>query len=149
MTTVRDVLSLKTVSPREVVTTTHEATVLEAARLMVDHGIGGLPVLGTTTGELLGIFTERDLLRRVVAEGRDPARTRVGEVMTSPVVVGRPDTPIAECAALMTNRRLRHLPIVVDDRLEGMLTIGDVLASEVDEQRTTIEELNRYVFAMR
>lgn len=146
MPTVRDVLARKAPTQRETVTTEPSATVLDAVRRMVERGIGGLPVVERDA--LVGIFTERDLLRRVVAEGRDPAATPVRDVMTSPVLVCRPDTPIEECAALMTTRRLRHLPVLGDAGLAGMLTIGDVLAHEVDEQRTTIQELNRYIHAL-
>jgi CBS domain-containing protein len=146
MPTVRDVLARKSPDHRATVTADPSATVLDAVRRMVEHGIGGLPVVERDA--IVGIFTERDLLRRVVGEGRDPAATPVHDVMTSPVLVCRPETPIEECAALMTNRRLRHLPVIGDGGLVGMLTIGDVMAYEVDEQRSTIQELNKYIYAL-
>jgi IMP dehydrogenase len=123
------------------------ATVLEAARAMNAHGIGGLVV--REGGAPAGIFTERDILRRVVGEERDPATTVVRDVMTSPVLTCTPETSLEECAALMTARRLRHLPVVGADGLAGMVTIGDVMAFQVFEQQTTIEDLNRYIYALR
>jgi len=148
MATVRDLLTRKANVRPDVLTVHPAATVMEAVQLMVDHGIGGLPVVDAD-GALVGIFTERDLLRRVVAERRDVTGTDVESVMTRGVVVGGLATPIDECAALMTARRLRHLPIVDDARLVGMLTIGDILATQVDEQQVTITELHRYVFDLR
>jgi CBS domain-containing protein len=148
MATVQSILARKTQERPTVVTVHADATVLEAVRLMAEHGIGGLPVLATD-GAVAGIFTERDLLRRVVAAALDPAGTRVELVMTNPVVVATPATPLDECASVMTSRRLRHLPIVDGDRLVGMVTIGDVLALRAAEQEVTIAELNRYVFDLR
>ncbi|HEU4564929.1 MAG TPA: CBS domain-containing protein [Gemmatimonadaceae bacterium] len=123
------------------------ATVLEAARLMNERVVGGVLVL--VGAEAVGIFTERDVLRRVVAERRDPAATTVREVMTSPVLVCRPDTSVEDCAAIMTSRRIRHLPVGDGAGLQGVVTIGDVLAFQVAEQETTIEALSRYVYDVR
>ena len=148
MATVRSILARKTQERPTMITVDRGATVGDAVRLMAEHGIGGLPVLAAD-GAVAGIFTERDLLRRVVALGLDPADTRVEVVMTSPVVVGTPSTPLDECASVMTSRRLRHLPIVDGEQLVGMVTIGDVLAQRVVEQEVTIAELNRYVFDVR
>ena len=123
-------------------------TLRDALELMNRHRIGAI-IVCDAAGALAGIFTERDLLRRVVALGLDPADTPVELVMTSPVVVGTPSTPLDECASVMTSRRLRHLPIVDGDQLVGMVTIGDVLAQRMVEQEVTIAELNRYVFDTR
>ena len=130
------------------ITVDRAATVRDAVRLMAEHGIGGLPVLAAD-GAVAGIFTERDLLRRVIALDLDPAETKVEVVMTSPVVVATPSTPLDECASVMTSRRLRHLPIVDDGQLVGMVTIGDVLALRVAEQEVAIAELQHYVFDLR
>lgn len=150
MPRVRDLLVRKSARgvPTAIVSVAPDATVLEAARLMTERGIGGLLVM-TGEGdaaELAGIFTERDILRRVVTEARDPATTRVRDVMTSPVLAVSPDTYVRECRALFTERRIRHLPIVGPDGLCGVITSGDVLAFEADEQRTTIEHLESYVY---
>jgi CBS domain-containing protein len=122
-------------------------TVLRAATLMNEEGIGGVLVMDGD--DLAGIFTERDMLRRVVAAGLDPARTTVGEVLTASVVTCEPQTSIDECAALMTARHIRHLPVREAGRLVGLVTIGDILAFRVSEQQTTIEQMNNYLFDLR
>src|SRR5512139_2083402 len=118
MATVRDILSRK---GSDLVSVPPSATVLEAARLMNERSIGGLAVLAG--GTLAGIFTERDVLRRIVVPGRDPAATTVGEVMTATVTTCTSQTRIDQCAALMTERRIRHLPVVDDGALTGIVTI--------------------------
>jgi len=141
MPTVRDILARK---GSDVITMAPGDTVLDAARAMNREGIGGVPV--SDAGTLIGIFTERDMLRRVVAEQRDPARITLRDVMTTTLVTCTPDTEIEACAAIMTERRLRHL-LVVDERgLCGMVTIGDLLAFRLHDQQATIDELHRYVF---
>lgn len=122
-------------------------TVLAAASLMNERTIGGLVV---TDGErVIGIFTERDILRRVVASQKDPAATLVRDVMTSPVACCRPDTSLAECRSVMTEKRIRHLPVVERERLCGIVTIGDLMAEEVGEHQATIEYLQSYIFGSR
>lgn len=121
--------------------------VLDAARLMNELGVGGLVVVDGALA--VGMFTERDILRRVVAAQLDPRTTRVGDVMTAPIAVCRPDTAIVECRAVMTERRIRHLPIVDGTQLRGMITIGDILAHAIGEHEATIEYLNSYVFGQR
>jgi CBS domain-containing protein len=153
MPRVRDLLVRKSARgvPTTIVSVGPDATVLEAARLMTERGIGGLLVLEGQgdAAALAGIFTERDILRRVVTEARDPSTTRVRDVMTSPVLVVTPDTYVKECRALFTERRIRHLPIVGPNGLCGVVTSGDLLAFEADEQRTTIEHLESYVYHNR
>ncbi|MGE0556559.1 MAG: CBS domain-containing protein [Gemmatimonadales bacterium] len=144
MATVKDVLARKS---REIVSLPPTATVLEAANLMNERGIGGVPVIDQ--GRMVGIFTERDILRRVVSAARDPAATRLAEVMTSPVVTAKPDMPLDQCAALLTSRRIRHLPIGDERGLAGLITIGDLLAFQVDEQQTTIEQLQHFIYDNR
>ncbi len=118
-------------------------TVLEAARLMNEHRIGALVV--TRGGKLVGIFTERDILCRVVAAQRDPAGTLVRDVMTSPVACCTPQTTREECRAVMRGRRLRHLPVIEGDRLVGMVSIGDVLEAAEADQVATIRYLYEYM----
>ncbi len=144
MPTVRSILDRK---GREVITTVTIEKVVNAARLMNDRGIGGLVVMNGAT--LVGIFTERDVMRRVVAEARDPATTTIGEVMASPVAHCAPDTTLDECRALMTGRRIRHLPVVEHGALCGIITSGDILAYQIAEQQDTIQYLNAYVTEQR
>jgi CBS domain-containing protein len=144
MPSVRDILQRK---GSEVVTLSPDRTVLEAAQLMNARAIGAVLIL--EHGELKGIFTERDIMRRVVAEERSPARTLIGDVMTTALVTARVDTPMEECAALMTGRRIRHLPVLGPEGLVGVVTIGDLLAYQVADQAVTIAQLNSYVYDNR
>ncbi len=144
MPTVNDILTAK---GDEVVSVVAAESVLNAARLMNERGIGGVLVM--EEGELVGIFTERDILRRVVAERRDPATTTLREVMTAPVIRCRPDAKVVECRALMSQKRIRHMPVMCEDEVCGIITTGDILAHQVREQQDTIEHLNRYVFDLR
>ncbi len=159
MSTVRDLLARKkahapdassegTGQADPVVMVDATATVLDAARLMTARGIGGLMVRDAE-GRMAGIFTERDVLRRVVNDGRDPRATPVAEVMTAPVLTVSPETTVAECRQLFTGRRIRHLPVMEHGALCGVVTSGDVLAFEADEAKTTIEHLEGYVFSNR
>jgi CBS domain-containing protein len=144
MANVRDLLIQKS---GEVVSIAPTASVLDAARRMNDRRLGSLVVLEGDA--LVGILSERDILQRVVAAGRAPADTPVREVMTSPVLTCVPETSVEECAAIMTQRRIRHLPVVEAGGLRGMISIGDVLAYQVSEQQTTIQYLNSYMFEGR
>jgi CBS domain-containing protein len=148
MPTVRDLLAGKEAG---VASIAPDATVLDAAHRMNERRIGSLLVLesGAEGGALVGIVTERDLLQRVLAAGRDPARTPVREVMTSPVLTCVPETSLDECAAIMTSRRIRHLPVAGPQGLVGMVSIGDVLAFQVREQQATIQYMNSYMFDVR
>lgn len=121
-----------------------EKSVLEAAGEMAARKIGSLVV--TDGDKVVGIFTERDSLIRVVSKNRDPARTAVSDVMSSPIAVCRPDTSIEECKAVMTEKRLRHLPVVEGGKLVGIVTSGDILAQEVVKHEETIEYLNQYLY---
>jgi CBS domain-containing protein len=123
------------------------ASVLEAAKMMNDRRIGAVVVVDGQ--QVVGIFTERDVLNRVVAERRDAATTRVQEVMTAPVACCRLSTPLSELRSVMTEKHLRHLPVVEDGKLVGMISSGDVLASQVTLQQTTIEYLNAYLYGRR
>ena len=130
-----------------VVSVTPTETVLHAALLMNEQGIGGVVV--TEGDKLVGIFTERDILRRVVAEKRDPSATEIKDVMTKPVTSCSAKATLDECVAAMTDKRIRHLPVVDEDGLAGIITSGDVLAHQVREQEYQIEHLNKYIFDMR
>lgn len=140
MTQVRHVLEKK---GKEVATVDREASVLEAAQKMNERHIGAVLVLHQ--GKIAGIFTERDILNRVVAARKDPALTKVHEVMTSKVAVCSSDTPLESCRSAMTRNKLRHLPVVDGDRLVGMISIGDLMAREIQEQEETIRWLHEYM----
>ena len=131
----------------KVATVSHGATVLAAAKLMNERRIGALIVSQGDT--VIGIFTERDILNRVVAAGRNPDSTPVAEVMTSPMACCKRDTPLAECRSVMTQKRIRHLPVVEEGQLFGLISAGDLLANEVAGQQETIEYLNEYLYGRR
>ena len=119
------------------------ATVLEAAQLMNERHIGSVVVIDHD--RLAGIFTERDVLRRIVAEKRNPAKTDVGAVMTSPVACAAPHTTLNEIRRVMRERRIRHLPVVDGDRVLGMISIGDLNKAEHHGQEETIRYLEQYM----
>ncbi len=145
MAVVRDLLTRK---GSGVVSVAPAATVLEAAQLMNERGIGG--VLVVDAGErLVGIFTERDILRRVVAAGLPPATTPVLDVLTADPVTCLPETTVEECGVIMTSRRIRHLPVLDSAGLHGVVTSGDLLAFRVSEQESTIQYMNEYMFNVR
>lgn len=139
--TVQDVLSQK---GRQIIFVAPEDTVLEAARRMNAARIGAVVVFEPQNG-VVGIFTERDVLRRIVGECRSPMTTLVREVMSSPVTCCRPTTPLTECKDVMTKKRLRHLPVIENGELQGMISSGDIFAHEVALQQSTIEYLHEYL----
>jgi CBS domain-containing protein len=145
MATVRDLLATKGTA---VVSIAPSATVLDAAQLMNECGIGGVLVMDDEQ-QLVGIFTERDILRRVVAADRAPSSTRVSDVLTTAVVTCQPETTVEECGAIMTSRRIRHLPVVDERGVRGIVTSGDVLAFRVSDQESTIQYMNSYMFNTR
>jgi CBS domain-containing protein len=145
MAVVRDLIARK---GSDVVSIAPSATVLDAAKLRNDRGVGGVVVVDAN-GALLGIFTERDILRRVVAAGRAPDTTRVSDVFTRDIVTCGPDTQVDECASIMSTRRVRHLPVIDAGRLHGLVTIGDVLAHRLSDQESTIQHLHSYVYDVR
>jgi CBS domain-containing protein len=144
MATLHDLLALK---GHHVIAVQPADTVLHAANLMNERNIGGVVVL--ESGQLTGIFTERDVLRRVVAAGLDPATTRVAAVMSAPVITCPPELSIDDCAALMTSRGVRHVPVQDANGLTGVVTIQDVLAHKVSEQEAALEQMNHYLFDLR
>ena len=144
MATVQTILARK---GGQVVSAGAADSVLTAAILMNERGIGGLVVL--EANRVAGMFTERDILRRVVAMKRDPATTPVREVMTSPVAFCRRETTLEECRAVMSEKRIRHLPVVDEQGVCGIVTIGDLMAQEVSEHEATIQYLHEYIFGVR
>lgn len=128
----------------DVATVDRKASVLDAATVMNERKIGAVVV--TDGKHVVGIFTERDILNRVVAKERSARDTLVGDVMTAPMACCRRDTLLAECRTIMTTKRIRHLPVVEDGRLHGIISSGDILANEVAGQQTTIEYLHEYLY---
>ena len=122
-----------------------DASVFEAVRLMVEANVGSLLV--TERGEITGIITERDYLRRVTVEGRTDKETSVREVMSSPLVVVTPQTSINECMALMTDRGIRHLPVADRRGVVGIVSIGDVVKFKSEQQGFEIKFLHEYIGA--
>jgi len=121
------------------------ASVFEAVERMVARNVGSLLV--TEAGEIAGIVTERDYLRRVTLEGRDEQETPVREIMSSPLIVVRPETTVEECMALMTDRRIRHLPVVDGEEGEvvGLVSIGDLVKFQSRRQTFEIQYLTQYI----
>jgi CBS domain-containing protein len=119
------------------------ATVFEAITKMVDANVGSLLV--TEDGEIVGIMTERDYLRRVTLQGRTDKETPVRDIMSSPLVVATPDTLIDECMAMMTDRRIRHLPVVDGGAVVGVVSIGDLVKFRAKEQAFEIKYLTDYI----
>jgi CBS domain-containing protein len=120
-----------------------DAPVLEAVKRMVEANIGSLLV--TKDGDVAGIVTERDYLRRVAKDGPTGDEVTVGEIMSSPLIVVNPETPIDECMALMTDRRIRHVPVVEDGDVVGIVSIGDVVKFKSKQQSFEIRYLTDYI----
>ena len=120
-----------------------DATVFDAITKMVAANVGSLLV--ADEGDIVGIITERDYLRRVTLEGRTEKETAVREIMTSPLYIATPDTPIDECMALMTDRRIRHVPVVDGGRVVGVISIGDLVKFISKQQAFEIKYLTDYI----
>jgi CBS domain-containing protein len=140
MKIVRDVLKEK---GSTIWTTTPETTVYDALVMMAVRNVGALPVIAND--HLVGIFSERDYARKVVLKGRSSRDTTVDELMTSDVLVIDPDQPIDACLKLMTIKRVRHLPVIENDKLIGIVTLGDVGKTMIEDQADTIRVLETYI----
>ena len=120
-----------------------EQSVLEVARIMVEHNIGAVPVL--RDGELVGIFTERDLMRRVVAAGRDTTKTLVREVMTGDPLTIDPSDTCETCLTLMRRHNFRHLPVCKGRELKGIVSLRDILLHDLDEKEDEVRMMRAYL----
>lgn len=140
MITVRHLLDGKS---RELFSIAPEDPVLEAVKLMAARHVGALLVM--RGGELAGIVSERDYARKVVLLGRSSSDTPVSQIMTSPVITVAPEDGVQECMRVMTERRIRHLPVLAGGRVLGMISIGDLVKAVIDEQQHTIEQLESYI----
>jgi len=140
MKTIKEILQGK---PLGVLSISPEASVLDALRLMAEKEVGALVVLENE--RLAGIFSERDYARKVILHGKSSKDTSVREIMTSKVVYVRPEQSVEECMALMTDKRIRHLPVLQENRVIGVISIGDVVKEVISEQRFVIEQLEQYI----
>jgi CBS domain-containing protein len=122
-----------------------DASVYDMVKQMVDANVGSLLV--TVGGRIEGIVTERDYLRRVTLEGRTDKDTPVSEIMTSPLIVVTPETPVDECMAIMTDRRIRHMPVVDDGEVVSLVSIGDLVKFQSQQQDFKIQYLTDYITA--
>jgi signal-transduction protein with cAMP-binding, CBS, and nucleotidyltransferase domain len=130
---------------RRVLSIDADATVYEAVERMVGANVGSLLV--EVDGQINGIFTERDYLRRVTLEGRTDKESTVREIMTSPLLVVSPETSLEECMSLMTERRIRHLPVAEGGKVIGLISIGDVVKFNSKQQSYQLQYLNDYISA--
>ncbi len=120
-----------------------EASVYDAIEIMADKEVGALVVM---EGEsLVGVFTERDYARKIVLQGRSSRDTKIKDIMTSRVAYARPGQSVEECMAVMTEKRIRHLPVIEDEKLLGIISIGDLVKSIIEEQQHVIEQLEQYI----
>jgi CBS domain-containing protein len=140
MTTVRHLLDRK---DRAVFSVGPEAPVLEAIRAMAEHHVGALLVM---KGDVLaGIVSERDYARKVILRGRSSSDTPVRDIMTFPVLTVSPDTSVEQCMQLVTDKRVRHLPVIDAGRVIGMVSIGDLVKAVIAEQQQQIQQLESYI----
>jgi CBS domain-containing protein len=138
--TVRDILQRKN---GEVFSVGPETTVYRAIEIMAEKRIGALLVVDE--GKLVGILSERDYARKVVLKGRSSKETPVHEIMTSPVIFVEPRNSVDECMKIITDNRIRHLPVVDEGKVVGVVSIGDVVNWIISAQKHTIEQLQNYV----
>lgn len=140
MAIVRQLLNVK---PAATWTIHSAASVYEALELMAQKEVGALPVVDA--GHLVGIFSERDYARKVILKGRASKTTTVAELMASKVFFVRPDASVEQCMALMTDKHVRHLPVLEDNKLIGIISIGDLVKAIITDQALTIQSLQDYI----
>jgi len=138
---------LRSKAGQTVQTITPSASVLDAVKLMAEKNIGALPVM--EDAKVVGIITERDYARKIVLMGRSSKETLVRDIMTSPVMYVRPDHSNEECMALMTDNRVRHLPVMDNDKLIGLISIGDLVKDIISDQKFIIQQLEHYIMGDR
>ncbi|MBP6190290.1 MAG: CBS domain-containing protein [Acinetobacter sp.] len=141
MTIVAQVINNK--AEQSIFTISPNATVLEAIKIMADKGVGALVV--AEDEKLLGIFSERDYTRKIALMDRSSSNTLVADIMTVKVITVNLSHTVEECLGLMTDRHLRHLPVLENDKLVGFISIGDLVKAAMDDQRVLIEQLQHYI----
>ena len=140
MITVEQVLATK---GHKIVSVDPTSTVYAALELMADRNIGAVAVM--KEGQLVGIFTERDYARKVILKGKASPTTSIGDVMVENPICVFPDQTVEQCMALMTDKALRHLPVLKDNQMVGMISIGDLVKSIIQEQKFIIDQLEHYI----
>lgn len=140
MKTVRELLKGKSF---QVLSVSPQTSVFDALELMAHMDVGALVVLENDV--LVGVFSERDYARKVILHGKASRDTPVADIMTRELVTVKPGQTVDDCMALMTDRRVRHLPVLLEDRVIGVISIGDVVKEVINEQRFVIEQLENYI----
>ena len=140
MTTVRDILRTK---GNQIWSVSPHATVFFALELMAEKNVGALVVLDEQ--DVVGMFSERDYARKIILKGKASKETSVEEIMTSEVTTVRPGQSVDECMALMTEKRIRHLPVIEGEKLVGLISIGDVVKALIAEREFVIKQLENYI----
>lgn len=140
MKTVKEILDAK---GRDVWSIDRNACVFDAIQLMAEKRVGALVV--TEGAQMVGIISERDYTRKVILKGRTSRETSIGEIMTTEVISVHPDQTIKDCMALMTEKRIRHLPVLEGKQVAGMLSIGDLVKAIIADQQFVIEQLQSYI----
>ena len=140
MRTVRQLLGSKT---PEIFAVSPDASVLDAIKLMAEKGVGA--VLAMQGARLCGIVSERDYARKVVLQGRSSSNTPVRDIMTAKVVTVRPDDSVDLCMQVVTEHRIRHLPVAEGDAIVGVISIGDLVKAVIEDQKVELDQLQRYI----
>src|SRR5471032_1382863 len=143
MKTVAQVLKSKDQKNQDVHTIKSHQTVMEALILMAAKNVGALPVVDD--GKVIGVISERDYARKLILKGRSSATTAVSEIMSSPVITVDTHQSVEKCMNIMTDSHLRHLPVVEDGKLLGLLSIGDLVKEAIAEQANLIKQLEQYI----
>jgi len=128
---------------REIISIVQDASVFDAIKMMADRSVGSLLVMEGS--KLQGIVTERDYARKVIIMGRSSESTRVGEIMSTEIVAANSTQTVNDCMTTMTNKRIRHLPVVDDGEVVGMISIGDLVQAIISDQQEAIEQLENYI----
>lgn len=128
---------------RYIISITPDASVFDAIKLMADRSVGSLLVM--QDDKLLGIVTERDYARKVIIKGRSSKSTLVSDIMTTDLVTTSADQTVNQCMSLMTDRRIRHLPVIEDDKAVGLISIGDIVQAVIADQQEEIAHLEQYI----
>ena len=127
----------------EIISIAEHASVYDAIKLMAERSVGSLLVM--EADKLIGIVTERDYARKVILKGRSSETTKVGEIMTAEVMAATVEQPVNECMTLMTEKRIRHLPVVAGGKVIGLISIGDLVQAIISEQQEEIQQLGHYI----